>query len=67
MQHTPAGTRICPHCDNFPIVAVDTGLRQWDGSRLTVWAECPTCDGMGHLPLYHRLARYASSYAQAGR
>ncbi|WP_394429916.1 hypothetical protein [Streptomyces sp. SGAir0957] len=46
-QPTPARPRICHDCDGFPTVKVTTGLRNRDGSRQTLTAHCPTCQGRG--------------------
>lgn len=45
-QSRPA--RICPGCDGFPVVAITTGVRNRDGSRRTIPAHCPACNGHGH-------------------
>ncbi|MBI0300210.1 hypothetical protein JBE04_38580 [Streptomyces sp. PRKS01-29] len=47
-QHTHAHTRRCPACDGFPTVAVTTGARHRDGSRVTIRVTCPACEGTGH-------------------
>ncbi|MFI9603875.1 hypothetical protein ACIHCX_29185 [Streptomyces sp. NPDC052043] len=46
-QHAPT-RRICRDCDGFATVAITTGTRQTDGSRVTVHVTCPTCKGTGH-------------------
>lgn len=47
MQHNPAHTRRCKHCDDFPVVAITTGTRHRDGSRVTIRVTCPGCNGTG--------------------
>ncbi|CAM5712663.1 MULTISPECIES: hypothetical protein [Streptomyces] len=47
-QHTHAHTRRCPACDGFPTVAITTGARHRDGSRVTIRVTCPACKGTGH-------------------
>ncbi|WP_392841319.1 hypothetical protein [Streptomyces sp. LN500] len=46
-QHTPARTRICPDCDGFPAVAIDTGTLLDDGTRATLLVTCRRCQGNG--------------------
>ncbi len=46
-QHAPT-RRICRDCDGFATVAITTGTRHADGSRVTVRVTCPTCKGTGH-------------------
>ncbi|MDF6043813.1 hypothetical protein LRD69_17085 [Streptomyces sp. JH14] len=46
-QHTPARTRICPDCDGFPAVAIDTGMLLDDGTRATLLITCRRCHGTG--------------------
>ncbi|MER6230201.1 hypothetical protein ACIQ64_02075 [Streptomyces sp. NPDC094473] len=46
-QHTPAPTRICPDCDGFPAVAIDTGTLHDDGTRATLMVTCRRCQGTG--------------------
>ncbi|WP_327718142.1 hypothetical protein OG381_24200 [Streptomyces sp. NBC_00490] len=43
-QNTP----VCRYCDGFPVVAIATGDRADDGSRVTLRVACPTCKGTGH-------------------
>ncbi|MEV6105178.1 hypothetical protein AB0M28_10760 [Streptomyces sp. NPDC051940] len=45
----PPGARICGNCDGFPVVAIDSGLRRSDGTRLTLKVVCHVCDGHGTL------------------
>jgi hypothetical protein len=59
-QHNHASGRVCGHCDGFPTVAITTGGRNRDGSRRTITATCPACQGTGTT-----LAR--RSLATAGR
>ncbi|MGW6527424.1 hypothetical protein [Streptomyces venezuelae] len=51
---------ICRNCDGFPVVAITTGTRHRDGSRVTVVATCRSCNGTGH-------AAPAATLARAGR
>ncbi|MDX2731501.1 hypothetical protein [Streptomyces sp. PA03-2a] len=46
-QHSPARTRICPDCDGFPAVAIDTGTLLEDGTRATLLVTCRRCRGTG--------------------
>jgi hypothetical protein len=46
-QHSPARTRICPDCDGFPVVAIDTGSLLSDGTRATLNVVCRRCRGTG--------------------
>ena len=46
-QHSPAPTRICPDCDGFPAVAIDTGTLLEDGTRATLLVTCRRCRGTG--------------------
>ncbi|MGW4194077.1 hypothetical protein [Streptomyces sp. NPDC005004] len=46
-QHTPA-PRLCRDCDGFASVAITTGTRHPDGSRVLVRVDCPACQGTGH-------------------
>ncbi|WP_098899170.1 hypothetical protein [Streptomyces sp. st77] len=48
-QHTPARTRICPDCDGFPAVAIDTGALLEDGTRATLTVACRPCHGTGAI------------------
>ncbi|GAA2087923.1 hypothetical protein GCM10009801_51230 [Streptomyces albiaxialis] len=41
---------ICGHCDGFPVVAITTGTHHRDGSRITIRATCPDCQGTGRAP-----------------
>ncbi|WP_330282945.1 hypothetical protein [Streptomyces sp. NBC_00588] len=43
---------LCGYCDGFPVVAITTGTRHRDGSRVIFRVVCPRCDGTGHaLPV----------------
>ncbi|MFB7326195.1 hypothetical protein [Streptomyces sp. NPDC056190] len=55
-QHAPTA-RICRDCDGFASVAITTGTRHRDGSRVTVRVTCPTCQGTGHATPAARLVR----------
>lgn len=46
-QHSPTPTRICPDCDGFPAVAIDTGTLLEDGTRATLLVTCRRCRGTG--------------------
>ncbi|WP_405854351.1 hypothetical protein OG361_16710 [Streptomyces sp. NBC_00090] len=46
MPQTPT-TRVCSHCDGFPVVHITTGSRTPDGQRRTLAAACPVCQGTG--------------------
>ncbi|WP_030970355.1 hypothetical protein [Streptomyces sp. NRRL S-1824] len=46
-QHIPARPRICPDCDGFPAVAIDTGTLLEDGTRATLLVTCRRCRGTG--------------------
>ncbi|WP_019066555.1 hypothetical protein [Streptomyces hokutonensis] len=39
---------VCHHCDGFPVVAITTGTRNRDGSRVLLRVTCTACDGTGH-------------------
>ncbi|MGV9348211.1 hypothetical protein ACWDSD_26025 [Streptomyces spiralis] len=39
---------ICRDCDGFATVAIDTGARNLDGTRVTLRVDCPTCKGTGY-------------------
>ncbi len=58
MAHTTAARRMrhCRDCDGFPIVAIDTGTLNNDGTRRTLPVACRTCNGSGLTPLRARLA-----------
>ncbi|MFG2637546.1 hypothetical protein ACGFX8_27510 [Streptomyces sp. NPDC048362] len=52
-QNTP----VCRDCDGFPVVAIDTGTRHDDGTRLTLRVTCQACKGTGHTVPASGLAR----------
>ncbi|THA25778.1 hypothetical protein E4198_14685 [Streptomyces sp. RKND-216] len=58
MTHTITARRMrhCRDCDGFPVVAIDTGQRHPDGTRRTLRATCPACNGTGTTPLRTRPA-----------
>ncbi|MFH9658210.1 hypothetical protein ACH4NF_08845 [Streptomyces sp. NPDC017248] len=62
-HHDPFAARICPHCDGFATVAVDSGTRDRHGRRLTFLIDCSACGGSG---VYPRMPRHRFS-VQAGR
>ncbi|MFI5554285.1 hypothetical protein [Streptomyces sp. NPDC051738] len=39
---------VCHYCDGFPVVAITTGVRHRNGSRVTLTVICPVCQGTGH-------------------
>ncbi|MFC8130533.1 hypothetical protein [Streptomyces sp. NPDC057302] len=39
---------VCRNCDGFPTVAITTGARHCDGSRVTLHITCRGCNGTGH-------------------
>ncbi|WP_240969051.1 hypothetical protein [Streptomyces sp. HNM0575] len=43
--------RLCRCCYGFPVVAVTTGARHSDGSRVTLRVACPSCRGTGKTSL----------------
>lgn len=50
MPQRALNTPVCRDCDGFATAAITTGTRHPDGSRVTVFADCPACDGRGDLP-----------------
>lgn len=48
---------VCHHCDGFPVVAIATGDRHRDGSRVLLRVVCHVCDGTGHALPARALAR----------
>ncbi|MEV6109887.1 hypothetical protein AB0M28_35055 [Streptomyces sp. NPDC051940] len=40
-------TLVCGHCDGFPVVAIDSGTRNPDGTRRILKVACPNCEGAG--------------------
>jgi RNase P subunit RPR2 len=40
--------RVCRHCDGFCVVAITTGGRHRDGSRVLLHVVCHACQGTGH-------------------
>ncbi|WP_030201952.1 hypothetical protein [Streptomyces sp. NRRL S-87] len=57
MMHQPPSTRVCSHCDGFPVVHITTGATNPDGQRRTLPATCPTCKGNGTRALPTALVR----------
>ncbi|MEV7373609.1 hypothetical protein AB0O51_22390 [Streptomyces sp. NPDC090301] len=55
MPQTPT-TRVCSHCDGFPVVHITTGITP-DGQRRTLAAACPACKGTGTRTLGAALVR----------
>ncbi|MBO4255763.1 hypothetical protein [Streptomyces griseorubiginosus] len=55
-QHAP-NTPVCRDCDGFPVVAITTGDRHADGTRVTLHIACPACQGTGHTARAAVLAR----------
>ncbi|MEV6211311.1 hypothetical protein [Kitasatospora sp. NPDC051914] len=58
-QHAHDQARICPDCDGFARAAIATGTRHLDGTRVTITADCRTCQGTGHLPARRPVAARA--------
>ncbi|WP_406735189.1 hypothetical protein OG508_21405 [Streptomyces sp. NBC_01108] len=46
-QHSPAPPRLCPDCNGFPVVAIDTGTLLDNGTRGTLLVACHLCRGTG--------------------
>ena len=46
-QHSPAPTRICPNCDGFPAVAIDTGTLPRTAPAPPSWSPAAACRGTG--------------------
>ncbi|MGK5693389.1 hypothetical protein ACSNOJ_10900 [Streptomyces sp. URMC 128] len=57
-SHSP-NRPVCHHCGGFCVVAITTGARHHDGSRVLLRVECRTCQGTGHTA--------PASLARAGR
>ncbi|MFF4356783.1 hypothetical protein [Streptomyces sp. NPDC001604] len=55
-QHV-SNTPVCRDCDGFPVVAITTGDRHDDGTRVTLRVHCLTCQGTGHTARAVRLVR----------
>lgn len=55
-QHAHVTGNICGHCDGFPVVHITTGTRRPDGTRATLPAACPACNGTGTTPARRTLA-----------
>lgn len=48
MTHSaPAQQPLCRDCDGFPVVAIDTGSLNPDGTRNTLHITCRACQGTG--------------------
>lgn len=48
-MHAHASNRpVCRDCGGFPIVAITTGERHRDGSRVLLRVVCHTCKGTGN-------------------
>jgi hypothetical protein len=48
---------LCRECDGFPVVAITTGTRHDDGTRVTLRVACRACQGTGHTAHAMRLVR----------
>ncbi|MEU6174577.1 hypothetical protein ABZ832_22020 [Streptantibioticus parmotrematis] len=48
--HAHARVRRCGGCDGFPVVAIDAGTLNPDGTRTTLTVTCPACRGTGAAP-----------------
>jgi DnaJ-class molecular chaperone len=57
MPQSNPNAPICRDCDGFASVAIDTGTRHLDGTRVTLRVDCPTCKGTGHITPASALAR----------
>ena len=57
MPQPASNTPVCRDCDGFATAAIDTGIRDDDGSRVTLPVDCPTCHGTGHTAHAAHLAR----------
>jgi DnaJ-class molecular chaperone len=55
--HSPATAPVCRDCDGFPVVAITTGTRHRDGSRVTLRVACQACKGTGRAIRAAVLAR----------
>ncbi|EPD56075.1 hypothetical protein [Streptomyces sp. HGB0020] len=55
-QHAPT-MPLCRECDGFPVVAITTGTRHDDGTRVTLRVACRACQGTGHTARAMRLVR----------
>ncbi|MFG2195682.1 hypothetical protein [Streptomyces sp. NPDC048639] len=49
----------CRSCNDFSVVAITTGTRHRDGSRVTLRVTCPTCHGIDRPT--------SDAFARAGR
>lgn len=47
MTHVDTRVRLCCDCDGFPVVHIDSGTTQPDGTRRTLPVICRTCGGTG--------------------
>ncbi|GES32338.1 hypothetical protein AB0G60_25710 [Streptomyces angustmyceticus] len=57
---TPARSRRCPDCDDFPSVAITTGQTNPDGTRKTLTVTCRTCQGTGTVPRHSAVTATSS-------
>ncbi|MEU0647066.1 hypothetical protein [Streptomyces umbrinus] len=48
MHQHDSNTPDCPFCGGFPVVAIATGARHRDGSRVLLRVVCRGCQGTGH-------------------
>ncbi|CAL9516961.1 hypothetical protein SUDANB108_03782 [Streptomyces sp. enrichment culture] len=46
-SHSP-NRPVCHHCAGFCVVAITTGARHHDGTRILLRVECRACQGTGH-------------------
>ncbi|MFC9477880.1 hypothetical protein [Streptomyces griseus] len=46
-QHSPAPPHLCPDCNGFPVVAIDTGTLLDNGTRAILLVACRLCRGTG--------------------
>ncbi|WP_405955575.1 hypothetical protein [Streptomyces phaeochromogenes] len=48
MHQHDSNTPDCAFCGGFPVVAIATGARHRDGSRVLLRVVCRGCQGTGH-------------------
>ncbi|MFD3577700.1 hypothetical protein [Streptomyces sp. NPDC058644] len=54
MPQPTSNRPVCRDCDGFATVAVTTGARHADGSRVTLRFDCRTCTGTARVRLSHK-------------
>lgn len=60
----PDRTRICPDCDGFASVAIDSPSRKWG---FVVYLDCSACRGWGKLPIRHHRPATAHHAIPSGK